>query len=112
MGTLSMTVWSLVIFAMLDLFLGKQFTCRYVCPTGRLLGAIGYASPIAIGRKASDCLETCTSCRDVCPMQVNPKLDQTVDCSMCGECLVVCPTKCLSIGFRQKRSKEIHDSNA
>ena len=100
MGSLSFTVASLVIFAMLDLFLGKQFTCRYVCPTGRLLGFIGTHSPAAIRRKASDCLEPCTNCQDVCPMQVNPKLDETVDCSMCGECMVVCPTQCLSLGWR------------
>ena len=100
MGTLSFTLSSLVFFAILDLFLGKQFTCRYVCPTGRLLGAIGTRSPVAIKRNASDCLEPCTSCVDVCPMKVSPKFDETVDCSMCGECMVVCPTQCLSIGLR------------
>ena len=106
-GTLSFTLSSLVFFAILDLFLGKQFTCRYVCPTGRLLGAIGTRSPVAIRRNASDCLEPCTSCVDVCPMKVSPKMDETVDCSMCGECLVVCPTKCLSIGRRQPIASRI-----
>lgn len=111
MGTLSVTLWSLLFFAMLDLFFGKQFTCRYVCPTGRLLGAVGTFSPVSIDRKHSDCLESCTSCRDVCPMNVNPKLDQTVDCSLCGECLVICPTKCLSIGLRQKNLTSLPESN-
>ncbi len=101
MGTLSIALGSVVVFSLLDLLLGKQFTCRYVCPTGRLLGAIGRKSVFAIQREASDCVSQCTSCSDVCPMKVNPKLDETVDCSMCGECLVVCPTNCLSIGRRK-----------
>ena len=102
MGTLSIALGSVVVFALLDLLFGKQFTCRYVCPTGRLLGAIGSRSVFAIQRDAPQCVSQCTSCADVCPMKVNPKLDETVDCSMCGECLVICPTKCLSIGRRKK----------
>ncbi|RMF11292.1 MAG: 4Fe-4S binding protein, partial [Alphaproteobacteria bacterium] len=106
MGTLSIALGSVVVFALLDLVFGKQFTCRYVCPTGRLLGAIGRRSVFAIRREASQCLTQCTSCADVCPFKVNPKLDETVDCSMCGECLVVCPTKCLSIGLRRGSREE------
>jgi len=102
LGTLSVTVGSIVLFAALDLFLGRQFTCRYVCPTGRLLGAIGRKSVFAIQREAPRCVTGCNSCAEVCPMKVSPRLDQTVDCSMCGECLVICPTQCLSIGRRLK----------
>ena len=100
-GTLSVALGSVVVFAMLDFFLGRQFTCRYVCPTGRLLGFIGQKSVFAIRREAEACRSTCNACAEVCPFKVSPKLDQTVDCSMCGECLVVCPTKCLSIGRRR-----------
>ena len=98
MGTSSIALGSVVLFALLDLFLGRQFTCRYICPTGRLLGFIGRKSVFAIQREASTCLEGCNSCAEVCPMKVSPRLDQTVDCSMCGECMVICPAKCLSIG--------------
>jgi len=98
MGTSSIALGSVVLFALLDLLLGKQFTCRYICPTGRLLGFIGRKSVFSIQREASACLEGCNSCAEVCPMKVSPRLDQTVDCSMCGECMVICPTKCLSIG--------------
>lgn len=99
-GTLSFALGSIVLFSLLDLILGKQFTCRYVCPTGRLLGAIGTESIFSIRRDAPDCLDSCQSCIDVCPMKVQPKFDETRDCSMCGECLTVCPTKCLSLGMR------------
>lgn len=100
MGTLSIALGGILVFALVDLLLGKQFTCRYVCPTGRLLGAIGGRSVFAIKRDAENCVSQCNSCAEVCPMKVSPKLDETVDCSMCGECLVACPTQCLSLGRR------------
>ena len=102
-GTLSFTIGAIIIFSLFDLLLGKHFTCRYVCPTGRLLGAIGRKAPISIRRDASLCLDACTSCIDVCPMQTRPKFDDSMDCSICGECLTLCPTKALKIGFRPKK---------
>ena len=105
-GTISFSLGAIVVFGLLDLILGKQFTCRHLCPTGRLLGAVGAKSAFAIRRDANACLDACTSCVDVCPMSVAPKFDETLDCSMCGECLTICPTKCLSIGRRLKRSQE------
>ncbi len=99
-GTLSFALGGIIVFSALDLVMGKQFTCRYVCPTGRLLGAIGSKSLFALKRDAPACLDACQSCIDVCPMKVRPKFDESLDCSMCGECLTVCPTNCLSIGFR------------
>ena len=101
-GAISFSLGSIAVFGSLDLIMGKQFTCRYVCPTGRLLGAVGRRSVFALRRDADDCLSACTSCIDVCPMKVQPKFDETLDCSMCGECLTICPTKCLSIGLRNK----------
>lgn len=106
-GTLSFALGSIILFSMLDLVMGKQFTCRYVCPTGRLLGFLGQKSVFALKRDASQCLTACQACVDVCPLKVSPKLDETRDCSMCGECLTICPTKCLSIGSRFS-----HDSSS
>jgi ferredoxin-type protein NapH len=100
-GTLAVALGSIVLFSMLDLIFGKQFTCRYVCPTGRLLGLVGKKSVFALKRDASQCLDSCRSCIDVCPMKVEPKFDETLDCSMCGECLTICPTQCLSLGRRE-----------
>ena len=98
MGTLSIALGSVLLFAALDFFFGRQFTCRYICPTGRLLGFIGRRSLFTIRRDAQECLSSCNSCAEVCPMKISPKLDETVDCSICGECMVICPTRCLSIG--------------
>lgn len=108
-GAISFSLGSLVVFGLLDLIMGKQFTCRYLCPTGRLLGAIGRKSVFALKRDADSCIDSCTSCIDVCPMKVQPKMDETHDCSMCGECLTICPTKCLSIGLRGTGQREKGD---
>jgi len=101
-GTLSVSVGSLVVFSIVDLALGRQFTCRNLCPTGRLLGLVGRRSLVSIRRDAARCVPGCTSCGEVCPLAVNPRLDETLDCSLCGECMVVCPAKCLSVGRRQR----------
>lgn len=108
MGTLSIALGSILLFACLDFFFGRQFTCHYVCPTGRLLGFVGQKSLFSIRRNAQECLTSCNSCAEVCPMKVSPKLDQSVDCSVCGECLVICPTQCLSIGIRKVVSIPSH----
>lgn len=100
-GTLSVAAASLGLFVLLDVLLGKQFTCRYICPTGRLLGWLGQNQVVTIRRDAPLCVESCRSCADVCPLSVNPKIDETRDCSMCGECLTICPTQCLSVGRKK-----------
>lgn len=96
-GVLSFSMISFVLFILLDVFAGKQFTCRYVCPTGRLLGDIGRKSRVQIQRNKNACIQKCHACEEVCPMGIRPKQDETVDCSLCGECMVICPTECLDI---------------
>lgn len=68
MGVLSIAVGSLVLFCILDFIFGKQFTCRYICPTGRLLGYVGQKSIITVRRDPVLCLTSCTSCSAVCPL--------------------------------------------
>ena len=102
MGTLSVAIGSIALFCAVDLIFGRHFTCRYICPTGRLLGFIGRKALVSVRRDASKCIDTCNSCSIVCPFTVNPKIDETIDCSLCGECLSVCPSQCLSVGFKRK----------
>ena len=100
-GTLSIAVGSILVFSLIDLCLGYQFTCRYLCPTGRILGFVGRKPIFSVRRDQAQCLDKCTSCGDVCPLKVNPKLDETRDCSLCGECMTVCPGNCLSVGLKK-----------
>ena len=97
-GALSVAGGSLVLFALLDLCLGHQFTCRNLCPTGRLLGSIGSRPLISIRRDADRCVDGCSTCAQVCTFRVDPRKDEVRDCSLCGECAVICPSACLSIG--------------
>jgi ferredoxin-type protein NapH len=101
-GTISAALIGVAAFAIVDLLLGSYFTCRYLCPTGRLLGFLGRKSVVSIRRDESDCIEACHSCHQVCPMLVDPKLDETIDCSLCGECVTVCPSQCLSVGIQRR----------
>ncbi|MDH3582663.1 MAG: 4Fe-4S binding protein [Phycisphaerae bacterium] len=100
-GILTATIGAIVVFSLLDLLLGRQFTCRYLCPTGRLLGFIGRRSVLSVRRDASRCLSGCHSCNQICPLGVKPKIDESVDCSLCGECMIICPTQCLSVGVKK-----------
>ena len=99
-GTLSIAIGSILVFSLIDLCLGYQFTCRYICPTGRVLGWLGRKAMLSVRREQSQCLDKCTSCKDICPLKVNPKLDETRDCSLCGECMIICPGNCLSVGLK------------
>jgi ferredoxin-type protein NapH len=101
-GTLSVAVGALILFALADLLLGYQFVCRHVCPTGRLLGWIGRKPLVTIQRDAPNCVESCHSCQQICPLGANPKIDQTTDCSLCGECLTICPSQCLTVGIKRQ----------
>ena len=101
-GVLSISYVVIVVFGLIDLIIGQQFTCRYLCPTGRLLGTIGTKALISVRRDASRCVSSCNACTDICPMKADPKIDNQIDCSLCGECLAVCPPKCLFVGVKKK----------
>jgi ferredoxin-type protein NapH len=101
-GVLSMTYIVILIFAFIDLCVGQQFTCRYLCPTGRLLGTVGQRALISIRRDESRCVKSCNACTAICPMKADPKIDQQLDCSLCGECISVCPSQCLYVGIKKK----------
>ncbi len=103
LGTLSISVYSLVVFVTFDLIMGKQFVCRNICPTGRLLGFIGQKSKVRVIRDSSNCTSNCTACNDVCPMAAKPKFDDKFNCSLCAECLLVCPKSCLKIGVERAK---------
>ena len=96
-GTLSASLVALAVFMAAEIILGRQFTCRHLCPTGRLLGWLGSRAVVTIQRDKNSCTEGCDACAEVCPLAVSPRLDQTRDCSLCGECLIVCPAKCLAV---------------
>lgn len=70
--------------------------CRWICPTGALLGYISPNSILTVKRDTLKCVSGCTKCEDACPMGV-PLLDEDPDgisnslCINCGNCIDACP---------------------
>lgn len=102
-GTISITVWAISFFVFVDLVCNEYFTCRNICPTGKLLGFLGKRSLYRVKKDESKCLTSCDSCNAICPFEAKPKQQSNENCSLCGECLVACPTGCLTIGKTNKK---------
>ena len=99
-GVLSSAIAGIIVFASIDLSMGTLFTCRFLCPTGKILGTVGRKSVFSLKRERDTCIESCHACEEICPMKISPKKDETQDCTLCGQCVSLCPADCLSVGRR------------
>ncbi len=86
------------------MFFIPRFWCRYLCPVGALMAALGSEySLLTIKRNIVRCIE-CEACSRVCPMQIpvlrvlreKGKL-MDPECIKCMDCMFICPEKALSI---------------
>lgn len=80
------------ILFVLSIFI-RNFWCRYLCPYGALLGLIGLFSPAKIKRDTKSCID-CGLCAKACPSFIKVDRVKTVysdECSMCLNCVDVCP---------------------
>jgi ferredoxin len=71
----------------------ERFFCKYLCPTGALLGLISRLSVLRIRRDPTACID-CGRCDRACPMNVEVATAATVtssECISCNECVNVCP---------------------
>ncbi len=81
-----------------------RFYCRYICPTGALLGYCSKQSILHVRRNPLKCEDGCTSCERACPMNV--KITEfgvegisDMNCISCGACIDECP-EAMSFGIR------------
>ena len=88
-------------FLLLNLW-RPRFFCRYVCPTGALLGLVGRFSLLRVGKRAAKC-GGCLDCDAACSGACRPagKL-RPAECVLCLNCLSACPEG--TITFQAKPS--------
>lgn len=96
-----------VLLLLIEVFYSRRFWCRYMCPVGLTYGLVGAAAaPVRITYNAENCLHE-GECRKVCMVphvlsmtrmswNQDVKVDVGADCTRCGMCVEVCPTKALT----------------
>ena len=94
-GTIALGLLTVTLFS--SLFIYRPF-CRYVCPTGALLGLASYLSRIQfLTSNCTTCQRACKQCEIGalhCPTKGENNECFSVDkgeCIMCGECRSNCP---------------------
>ena len=71
----------------------ERFFCKYLCPTGAVLGLLSKISIFGIKRDENVCTN-CGACDKACPMNIEVSTSHIVDsseCISCNECVNVCP---------------------
>lgn len=98
---------TLLAIVVLELFWAHRIWCRALCPLGGFYEAVGSVGLLSVKMDYDACTH-CGHCSAVCladPEILDPVLNGSKkrvvagDCMLCGECVDVCPTKALSIGF-------------
>ena len=93
-----------------EIFYSRRAWCRYGCPIGLTYGIVGSISPLKVQYHLVDCLHE-GECRSVCLVPhvldtvikgkaAGLDVDLGADCTRCGRCVEVCPTKSLTFKFK------------
>ena len=96
----------LVIVLLLALFVRRPY-CRWICPTGALMGLFSRFSLLGISRRPAECPGgSCESqrCQKECPMAVRVMEAPwgrlySGDCIMCLDCRAKCPRNAIEVTF-------------
>ncbi|MFW9830921.1 MAG: 4Fe-4S binding protein [Candidatus Thorarchaeota archaeon] len=95
---------SIIIIA--ALFINRPF-CRWICPTGAMMGLVGQFSFLTINRSSTECLgPTCDSprCKQACPVGIDV-MDKPFgkiysrDCIMCLDCVAKCGHDAVKVDY-------------
>ena len=108
-------------FAVGLLFLGaialnarkERFWCRYLCPTGALLGLLSRWNILKLRVDEEKCIK-CGLCTQHCETQANPYPNadwKSGECVYCQTCAAICPTAAISFPLRWSPEKASNISN-
>lgn len=71
--------------------------CQYLCPLGAFYGWFNRFSLVQIRWNKEECT-SCMACKKACPVNLSPEeISVSPECIKCGQCVDICPTKCLKI---------------
>ncbi len=87
----------LAVILFMALFITRPF-CRYLCPTGAMMGLVGQFSFLTVSRSATECLgPTCDSprCKQSCPVGIDVMAKpfgpiHDAECLLCLDCVAKC----------------------
>lgn len=99
-SVISMIIMVLSFFTLLlvlPILTRRRFSCGLVCPLGAMQGMIGSrVSPFKIAVDKEKCKD-CGLCRQHCPTFSMGDKKIRRSCTLCGECIDVCPSGALEI---------------
>ncbi|MBS3809131.1 MAG: 4Fe-4S binding protein [Desulfobacterales bacterium] len=92
--------------------LSPRFWCRYICPSGALLG-LAAKKPLIRRQVDSNCNQ-CGICAQKCPMgAIDPEMPEKTshsECLACRKCAQICPQQAIIFGPNPAKNTYITDS--
>ncbi len=106
--TQDLFLWVQIFYLLIILIINvwiPQVYCRYLCPTGLILGHLNEYTWFGLTRDPVRCLKVeCKICEEVCPMNI-PLLKLPYDkikhrkCIYCLRCVEKCPENAMRLSF-------------
>ncbi|MFQ5602426.1 MAG: 4Fe-4S binding protein [bacterium] len=103
------SLWIVLTILLIDLFVAKNWWCKFTCPVGALYSLVGRQSPVKVQIDHQAC-DNCGECFAVCfvsevlqaPVQGKSRWVMEGICSNCFNCVDACPQNALNPGLKIK----------
>ncbi len=108
LNTSRVTVVSAILLALIVIvmFIKERSFCEYFCPLGALYSIMPVLPTGRMKRQRPKCVKGCSSCKDHCPMTIEPKQKILAgECIDCGQCAEVCPVHNVTLGLELRHEE-------